>query len=52
MSERFECFLHLEVKKVGGVSPILKLKFHEFRFCKLYWQVFIMDKSFEKSYKH
>ena len=38
-------------KKVCGVCVLDKLKFNEFCFCKLYCQVFIMDKSFDEKYE-
>ena len=50
-SERLEFSpLKIEAKKLGRVTLLFKLKLNEFHFCKLYCQVFIMDKEFQEKY--
>ena len=38
-------------KKVGGESPLLKMKLNEYLFCNLYCLVLITDENFEEKNK-
>ena len=43
--------LKIQAKKVGGESPLLKIKLNEYLFCNLYCLVLIRDENFEEKNK-
>ena len=51
-SKRFEFFLHIERKNVGGANLLFKQKLNVFHFSKLYHQCILMNRYFwRKVYK-